>query len=331
MPVSKSKKEKPPSNIVPDGLVFSETLKDGTVVFTDPNKDLHRTRCAGLDVHKDSIMAAICITDPLSMTPTYSVKKFGTTNSEFLNLAEFLQKYGVSDVCMESTGKYWVPVYDGLKEQKLNPVLTHPKYVKQIPGKKTDFKDAVNIANMFRSGRVTPSFVPPDDIRELREIIRYMLKLTYVQTSEKNRMQNCMTISRLRIDSVFSDPFGKTGTAILEYLLKTDPADVTDEDILARVDRRIEATSEEILDSIHGFSLSDKIRAKMIIMFDHMQSVDYALHEIDKELLTPYREQYKETLERIETVPGISDRAALFILSEIGNDMSVWSEYSGPN
>lgn len=92
---------------------------------------------------------------------------------------------------------------------------------------------------MFRSEHVTPSFVPPEDIRKLREIIRYSIKLVSVRTSEKNRIQNCMTISRLRIDSVLSDPFGRTGTRILAYLLYTDPADVTDEEILQRVDFRI--------------------------------------------------------------------------------------------
>lgn len=135
-----------------------------------------------------------------------------------------------------------------------------------------------------------------------------------------------MTISRLRIDSVLSDPFGRTGTRILAYLLYTDPADVTDEEILQRVDSRIRTSPDKILDSIHGYSFAEDIRSKIMILSDHMQSVETALGQIDTELLAPFKEKYRETPDRIKTVPGISDRAALIILSEIGNDMSVWSD-----
>lgn len=168
-----------------EDYVLSETLDDGTKVVIDPQNDIHRLRCAGLDVHKDSIVAAVCITNPKTLKPKYYVKTFGTMNSEIIRMAEYLKLYQVRDVCMESTGKYWIPIYDQLQVLGLNPVLTHPKYVKQVLGKKTDLKDAINITNMFRSGHVTPSFVPPEDIRALREIIRYSIKLVSVRTSEK--------------------------------------------------------------------------------------------------------------------------------------------------
>ena len=97
----------------------------------------------------------------------------------------------------------------------LKPTLTHPKYVKQAKGHKTDFRDAIHIANLFRMDLVVASFIPPADIRDLRELCRYRLKLTYIRTSEKNRYQNSMTISKVRLDSVFTDPFGKPATDIM--------------------------------------------------------------------------------------------------------------------
>lgn len=317
---------KSPGQAVPDNFCLSQTLHDGTRVVTDPKNDIKFLRCAGLDVHKSTIMAAVCITDPQTLHATYYVREFSTMNSDIHRLVRFLKQYEVLDVCMESTGKYWIPIYDTLAAQGLKPVLTHPKYVKQIAGKKTDFKDAINIANMFRSGRVTPSFVPPQDIRDLREILRYQLKLIAVRTGEKNRMQNCMTISRLRIDSVFSDPFGLSSTRVLEYLLYTDPKDVRDDEIISRVDPRVKASHEEILDSIHGYGFLSPVRAKMKIILSHMKSINDALKQIDTELLAPYKKKYRDAINRIKTIPGISDTAALYILSEIGTDMSVWND-----
>lgn len=313
------------SSQFPNGYTFVSKLKDGTRVVEDSNRGVMRLRCAGLDVHKSTIMAAVCITDQETLQATYYVREFTTMNSDLQNLVCFLKSHNVQDVCMESTGKYWIPIYDTLLAQGLKPVLTHPKYVKQIPGKKTDFKDAINIVNMFRAGRVSPSFIPPEDIRNLREILRYQIKLVAIRTSEKNRMQNCMTISRLRIDSVFKDPFGKSGTSILQYLLYSDPADVSDKDILKLVAPQVKASNQEILDSIHGYEFPGPIRSKMIIIFEHMESVNHALAEIDKELLSPYKKKYSDFIARLKTIPGISDASALYILSEIGNDMTVWT------
>ena len=129
-------------------------------------------------------------------------------------MAQWFKDQGVQDACMESTGKYWIPFFNILEQCGLKPVLTHPKYVKQAKGQKTDFRDAIHIASLFRMDLVVASFVPPADIRGLRELCRYRLKLTYMRTSEKNRFQNSMTVSKVRLDCVFSDPFGKSASAI---------------------------------------------------------------------------------------------------------------------
>ena len=123
---------------------------------------------------------------------------------------------------MESTGKYWIPIFNIL-EPHMQVILAHPKYVKAIKGKKTDQRDAKWIANLFRFDIVKASFIPPVDIRALRELSRYRLKLSYMRTAEKNRYQNSMTISRIRIDSVLTDPFGLSATRIMDYLLSDEP------------------------------------------------------------------------------------------------------------
>lgn len=119
------------------------TLDDGTLVVTLPDRNIQRFLCAGLDVHKEFVMAAIANTDRSTLKAEFYVKKFNTTNEDLLNMAQWLKGYGVMDVCMESTGKYWIPVFNNLEECRLKPVLVNPKYVKQIKGQKTDLRDVV--------------------------------------------------------------------------------------------------------------------------------------------------------------------------------------------
>ncbi|MCI9218966.1 MAG: IS110 family transposase [Lachnospiraceae bacterium] len=138
------------------------------------------------------------------------------------------------DVCMESTGKYWIPVYDILERQGLKPVLTHSKYVKQANGHKTDFRDAIHMANLFRMDLAVPSFISPADIRDLRELCRYRLKLTYTRISEKNRYHNFMVVFNIRLDFVFSDLFGKSASARIQFGLLILPHAVAKGDCQVR-------------------------------------------------------------------------------------------------
>ena len=127
---------------------------------------------------------------------------------------------------MESTGKYWIPVYNVLEtKERMNIVLVHPKYVKAIKGKKTDKKDSKWICDLFKHDLVKGSFIPPKEIRELRDLARYRYKLVCTRSSERNRYQNCMTVSNIGLASVLSDPFGKTSQAIMNEVLSTDVID----------------------------------------------------------------------------------------------------------
>ena len=313
-----------------EGMYSSDALKkltldDGTRVVTSPQTDIKRPICAGIDVHKSILMAAVCITDKESLKAVFYVRQFTTSNSDIRCMAEWLLGYGVHDVCMESTGKYWIPVYDILEQNGLQPTLTHPKYVKQAKGHKTDFRDAIHIANLFRMDLVVASFIPPADIRDLRELCRYRLKLTYIRTSEKNRFQNSMTISKVRLDSVFTDPFGKSAADIMSYLIYTDPKDVSDDKILGFVRKGCKASPEEILDSIHGYEFLGVQRDKLQIISLHLEDINKCIAMVDQKLQY-FRMKYSKVIQHLTTMVGVSVESALYILGEIGADMSVWRD-----
>ena len=200
-------------------------------------------------------------------------------------------------------------------------VLTHPKYVKAIKGKKTDKRDAKWIANLFRFDIVKASFIPPADIRALRELSRYRLKLSYMRTAEKNRYQNSMTISRIRIDCVLTDPFGLSATRVMDYLLSDEPFDETK--CRSLIDWRVKASKDEVMDSIHGYHILGEQKFKMLHVKSHMDFINNSIGEIECELFRRSR-NYDTQIKRIATIVGITELSSLFILSEIGADMSVF-------
>ena len=175
--------------------------------------------CCGMDVHKSFVVACIATTNDHGVT-NYKSKRFSTFTGDLRRCADWLSENNCKDVCMESTGKYWIPIYNIL-EHTCNIVLAHPKYVKAIRGKKTDKRDAKWIADIFKHDLVSGSFIPPADIRQLRDLVRYHWKLTNFNVGEKNRAQNCLTVSNIKLDDVFSDVFGKAATAITTRLLNS--------------------------------------------------------------------------------------------------------------
>ena len=174
--------------------------------------------CAGIDVHKTNIVVRIAKTDDHDVTE-YQLKTFSTMTDDLIACREWLVQNETFDVCMESTGKYWIPVFNVL-EEKCHCVLTHPKYVKSISGKKTDKRDSLRIVDLFKYGLVEPSFIPPADIRQLRDLMRYRNKLVNMRSSEKNRFQNSLTVSNIQIANVVTDVFGKTSQSILKLMLE---------------------------------------------------------------------------------------------------------------
>lgn len=178
--------------------------------------------CCGIDVHKTFVVACIASTNKQGIT-TYKSYRFSTYTKGLKELLQWLLESNCKDVCMESTGKYWIPVYNVL-EKDCSIILAHPKYVKAIRGKKTDKKDAKWIADLFKHDLVAGSFMPPADIRKLRDLMRYRYKLTCFMSSEKNRLQNCLTVSNIQLANVVSDTFGKSSKRILDKILELELA-----------------------------------------------------------------------------------------------------------
>ena len=218
---------------------------------------------------------------------------------------------------MESTGKYWIPIYNIL-EVTCNIVLAHPKYVKAICGKKTDKRDAKWIADIFKHDLVSGSFIPPADIRQLRDLVRYHWKLTNFTTGEKNRVQNCLTVSNIKLDDVFSDVFGKAATAITTRILEcNEPFDVK-----PYLTKNIKKPIEQIQAAVDGEMCAEQAEKLRIIRF-HMDSLELCKLNLVSLILTT-AEKYLPQLNLVMTAPGIQSFAAIGIISEIGVDMSVF-------
>ncbi len=274
--------------------------------------------CCGMDVHKSFVVACIASTNDKGVT-TYKSKRFSTFTNDLRFCAKWLAENKCKDVCMESTGKYWIPIYNIL-EPSCNIVLAHPKYVKSIRGKKTDKKDAKWIADIFKHDLVSGSFMPPADIRQLRDLMRYHFKLTNFTTGEKNRMQNCLTVSNIKLDDVFSDVFGKASTNIIKHLLSNPSEKLTNVSDFRT--KGIKATDEEILSAVDGCICVEQAE-KMRIIRTHMDSLELCKLNLES-LILSVSEKYLPQLNLVLTVPGIKTFSAITIISEIGVDMSVF-------
>ena len=280
---------------------------------------IFRFNCCGLDVHKTWIFACIGLTDANGRTE-YKEKRFSSFSRGLRELAAWLASYKCTDVCMESTGKYWIPVFNVL-EKTCNVILAHPKYTKPQKGNKTDRKDAKWICDLFMCEMIKPSFIPPAEIRHLRDLVRYRSKLTNMLTGEKNRAQNCLTVSNLKLDDVFSDVFGKSSRSITEYIL-AHPGEAFD--VTPFVDKRCKTPIEEIQAAVDG-AVSPEQAIKLRQCLDHIDELEKHKAEMEREILR-VSNPYLDALELIRTVPGLDKNpfTAIQILSEIGGDMSVF-------
>ena len=272
--------------------------------------------CCGMDVHKSFVVACIASTNEYGVT-TYKSKRFSTFTRDLRRCADWLSENNCKDVCMESTGKYWIPIYNIL-EHTCNIVLAHPKYVKAIRGKKTDKRDAKWIADIFKHDLVSGSFIPPADIRQLRDLVRYHWKLTNFNVGEKNRAQNCLTVSNIKLDDVFSDVFGKAASAITTRLLESnEPFDVK-----PYLTKNIKKPIEQIQAAVDGEMCAEQAE-KLRIIRSHMDSLELCKLNLESLILST-AEKYIPQLNLVMTAPGIQSFAAIGIISEIGVDMSVF-------
>ena len=279
--------------------------------------------CCGLDVHKNVIVATIVNTDSSGISE-YIQKSFSTINSDIQKFHDWLIENNCYYVCMESTGKYWIPIFNYL-EHDINVCLTHPKYVKAIKGKKTDKKDSKWIADLYKFDLVRCSFIPPKDFRQLREISRYRFKLVCMKSSEKNRIQNCMTVSNIGIASILSDPFSKTATQIISYLLENTSETIDDKAVRKLIKKRATAKSDEIIEAIKGYNIETDQAKKLELARAHLDYLDNMVTQTEVELYVRIQPYY-EYVALVSTITGITELSATIILAEIGVNMDIFED-----
>jgi transposase len=275
--------------------------------------------CCGVDVHKTFLVATI-ITSPIdSLQPSYSKKRFNTFNSDLGRFADWLHENNCIDVCMESTGKYWVPVFNILESRGIEVVIANPKWVKAVKGNKDDTKDSKWIGDLFRLGLVKSSFIPDKDIRILREFTRYRYKLTSMKSSEKNRFQNAFTVCNVALDSVVSDMFGKSATAITDYLASDETFDA--KHCVSLLQRSLKNKSAAVLESIEGYSISNEQKLRIGIIREHVNLIEGLLTKVDS-CIAEMVAKYEGVIRLLCTIPGVDRSSAITIISEIGVDMT---------
>lgn len=278
-----------------------------------------RPICCGADIHKDLIVATIAATNQDGITE-YIQSSFSSQNFDLVRLKAWLIEHHCFEIAMESTGKYWIPVFNVL-EGEIKVFVVHPKYTKAIKGKKTDKKDSKWIADLFKHDLLKFSFIPPKEIRELRELSRYRIKLIAMRSSERNRYQNSMTISNIGLASILSDPFGKSSRAVMKEVIRSSL--VTEEKISKLLERNAKKKVKEVLQSLVGSHIESDQRLKMNIASQHMDQIDSHVRRLETEMAIRCI-PHATLINLLLDIPGISYLSAMTIIAEIGTDMSVF-------
>jgi transposase len=275
---------------------------------------LHRC-CAGLDVHKRTVVACVRRVDPAGKV-SKTIKTFPTMTTDLLALSDWLAVQGVAVVAMESTGSYWKPVFN-LLESRFEVVLVNAHHIKNVPGRKTDVKDSEWIAQLLQHGLLRPSFIPPRPTRELRDLTRQRTQLIRERTSVINRIQKILEDANIKLSSVATNALGVSGRSMIEAIIQGeyDPVKLAD---LAR--RRLRKKIPQLQQALHG-SVSEHHRFLLRTQMDHLDHLERLIQEYSQrieEALDPF----VETLARLVTIPGVDFRVAEIVVAEIGLDMN---------
>ena len=276
--------------------------------------DVIQERCAGLDVHQKTVMA--CVRRVAKGKVTQEVRIFGTSTRELLALSDWLAACGCTHVAMESTGVFWKPVWHVLEGQ-FELVLANAMHIRNIPGRKSDVKDAQWIADLLAHGLIRGSFVPPAPIQELRDLTRTRKQLVREINRHTLRIQKVLEDANVKITGVISDILGMSGRAILDALVagETDPEHLVD-----LTSSRLHASRETLSEALYGRVTSHhRFLLKLHLdQIDAIRSGVTLLEQRMEQLLVPFQ----TTIERPMTIPGVSHTASTVILAEIGSDMS---------
>ena len=264
----------------------------------------------GLDVHKGTVVACIMGTGIRKEVKTYT-----TMTNDLLRLKEWLQENGITHVAMESTGVYWKPVFNIL-EDRFEVILVNARHVKNVPGRKTDVQDSEWLCKLLRSGLVKGSFIPPRDIRELRDLTRHKRKLIQAITAEKQRVEKVLEDANIKLSSIASDTFGASGKRIIEELIKGKlRAEEMAELSKGRLRQKREDLKEALVGEVrehHKFMIKASLR--------HIGAMEKVLSEIERRIQQKINRHYKEEYGLLQTIPGVKGEASTLI-AEMGVDM----------
>jgi transposase len=277
--------------------------------------DILHACCAGLDVHKDTVVACIRRIGPAGQAED-QVRTFGTMTADLLGLADWLAAHGVAHVAMESTGVFWKPVFH-LLEDRFQLLLVNAQHIKQVPGRKADVKDCQWIAQLLQHGLLRASFVPPQPVRELRDLTRQRTQMVAERAAVSNRVQKVLEDANIKLASVASDVLGVSGRAMIAALIggETEPGRLAD---LAK--RRMRARIPELRRASDG-RVTEHHRFMLRALMDHVRHLDGMIEQFDRrieEVLGPLL----QAVERLVTIPGVSRQAAAVIVAEVGADMT---------
>ena len=272
-------------------------------------------RCCGLDVHKETVVA--CVRLVIDGKTVKEVRTFATTTAGLLALSDWLTETKCTHVAMEATGVYWKPVWHILSDEDFELVLANAAHVKNVPGRKSDVKDADWISDLLAHGLIRPSFVPDGPTQEMRTLLRTRKQVVREKSSHVLRIQKTLEDANIKLDSVITDIMGVSGRKMIEALIagEKDPAK------LARLaDPRVKASQENLREALRG-RVTKSHRFLLRLHLGQIDAIDAAIAEIDREVeasIAPFR----TAVDQVSTVPGVKSLAAQTILSEIGLDMS---------
>lgn len=275
--------------------------------------------CCGLDVHRDMVVA--CVLAGYGKSAKKEIKTFSTRTCGIRELAKWLQINNVKDVVIESTGVYWRPIFNFF-EGDLNVVLANPYHVKNAKGRKTDVKDSEWLCRLFKAGAISASFIPPKNIRTLREKLRYRLTFTRERSRIKNRIIRLLESWNIKLSSVFSDVFGHTCWLIITKIVEGE-RDV--EKLTSYIHKKCKSSKKDIQEALEGtIPPRDLIILKQMVR--QVEEADNNIIKIEKHI-SKDSECFKPEIELLETIHGISSTIAITIISEIGVNMAVFPSH----
>jgi transposase len=268
-------------------------------------------RCAGVDIHKETVVACRLVPDQAGSV-TKEIRTFGTMTPDLLQLADWLQETQTSHVAMEATGVYWKPIWNLLEDQ-FTLLLVNARHVKAVPGRKTDVKDSEWLADLLRHGLLRPSFVPPRPARELRELTRYRTSLIAERSREANRIQKTLEGANFKLGSVASNVLGVSGRAILDALVAghTDPA------LLAELAQGKLRDKRPALERALAGRVAPHLQFLLAHQLSHLDDLDALIETVSAEIAERLR-PFDAVRDRLDAIPGIGKTGAEVILSEVG-------------